>query len=286
MYKTWRRAVLLFFCILILSGVAASCSKAPKVDEKKDDIQKLSVVCTSFSIYDFARNIGGDTVSVTMLLKADDEDGLHEITQADLDIMQKADVLFYAGDESDAWISQSLAQTSSNNRRDVKLADVFNGENYFWMSPKNVPSVIKVISDSLAEVNPEKKTHYEIKSEFYSEQIKTLDEQFEILLQKSKTNKILMFGENSFSMYLNDYGIEVVYINEKNFDDIKKYDIKKILATDIENKQLDDICSKTGAQKVMLRSCYNVSKSEMESDADYIYLMQENIDILNSLFNG
>ena len=57
------KRILLFF--LVLLSFFWACQTAQDDDKSEG---KLKVVATIFPIYDFARNIGGDRVKVTMLL--------------------------------------------------------------------------------------------------------------------------------------------------------------------------------------------------------------------------
>jgi zinc transport system substrate-binding protein len=47
----------------------------------------------------------------------------------------------------------------------------------------------------------------------------------------------------------------------------------------------DTICEATGAKKLMLHSCHNVSKDDLEGGATYISLMYQNAQNLREAVN-
>lgn len=81
------------------------------------------VVTTIFAPYDFARQVGGDDVSVTMLLRPGCEVHAYEPTPKDIIAIRNADVFIYVGGESDAWVQTVLDGVDNPNLRVVTLMD-------------------------------------------------------------------------------------------------------------------------------------------------------------------
>ena len=56
--------------------------------------------------------------------------------------------------------------------------------------------------------------------------------------------------------------------------------------TELSNEQMtDSICEATGAKKLLLHSCHNVSKDDFESGATYLSLMEQNVSALKEALN-
>ena len=91
-------------CVLLAMVLAVSAFSGCTVQQNPDaDDGKLHVVTTIFAPYDFARQVGGDDVSVTMLLRPGCEVHSYEPTPKDIIAIRNADVFVYVGGESDAW---------------------------------------------------------------------------------------------------------------------------------------------------------------------------------------
>ena len=69
---------------------------------------RLQVVCTLFPYYDFARQIGGDAVDVTLVVPAGRETHSFEPTPRDVICISEADVFVYNGGESEQWVDGIL----------------------------------------------------------------------------------------------------------------------------------------------------------------------------------
>ena len=80
-------------CVLLAMVLAVSAFSGCTVQQNPDaDDGKLHVVTTIFAPYDFARQVGGDDVSVTMLLRPGCEVHAYEPTPKDIIAIRNADV--------------------------------------------------------------------------------------------------------------------------------------------------------------------------------------------------
>ena len=101
-----RRILPALLCALLLTGCAA-----PR--ETADD-GKISVVCTLFPYYDFARQIAGDRANVTLLLSPGREAHSFEPTPRDALTIADADVFIYNGGEGETWVEDLLGAAGEN----------------------------------------------------------------------------------------------------------------------------------------------------------------------------
>ena len=114
-----RKGISLLLCALLLLGVLSGCAQQ-SIDP---DDGKLHIVTTIFAPYDFAREIGGEDVSVTMLLKPGSEVHSYEPSPKDIIAIRNADVFVYVGGESDVWVRDVLAGVDNPDLRVVTLMD-------------------------------------------------------------------------------------------------------------------------------------------------------------------
>lgn len=78
-------------------------------DAASPDAKKLKIVTTIFPPYDFVKQVGGENVEVTMLLKPGMESHSYEPTPVDIIKIMNSDIFIYAGGESDVWVDELLA---------------------------------------------------------------------------------------------------------------------------------------------------------------------------------
>lgn len=95
-----RRLICAMFGVLLLLSPAAltSCGSGGEKDGR------LTVVCTNFPCYDFARQLcRGTDAEIVMLLPPGGESHSYDPTPKDIAAIARADVFVYVGGESDEW---------------------------------------------------------------------------------------------------------------------------------------------------------------------------------------
>ena len=114
-------AVMSFSMVSCGNGAVPSDDAAPTGGS-----DKLHVICTTFSEYDWTRTIAGssDKVEITYLL--DNGVDLHNYQPSAEDIMKisDCDMFIYVGGESDMWVHDALKETRNSNMQVIKLLDV------------------------------------------------------------------------------------------------------------------------------------------------------------------
>jgi zinc transport system substrate-binding protein len=87
--------------------------------------KKVRVVTTIFPIYDWVREIVGDTGNVEITLLLDNGVDLHSYQPTAQDIMKVAtcDAFMYVGGESDGWVKDALAESVNPDMVVVSLVD-------------------------------------------------------------------------------------------------------------------------------------------------------------------
>ena len=121
MKKTTKAGILPLILTLTLLLSLVGCSATQPYTEGNGDIH---VVCTTFAPFDFARVVGGDRVTVTIL--QDSGSDLHNYTPtgATLEALSQADLFIYVGGASDhAWVHDAIAASENGSIRTLRLMD-------------------------------------------------------------------------------------------------------------------------------------------------------------------
>ena len=101
--------------------------------------KKLNVVTTIFPVYDWVREVAGDSGNVEITMLLDNGVDLHSYQPTAQDIMKVAtcDVFAYVGGESDEWVGDALAESVNPDMvavnlveamgEDIKLEEIVEG---------------------------------------------------------------------------------------------------------------------------------------------------------------
>ena len=122
--KSWKRGIGWYLAAVLASvAVLTGCGNAVGQNAKKEDDGKLNVVTTLFPYYDFARQIAGDAVDLTMVVPAGMDSHSFEPTPADIRLIQNADLLICNGGAMEQWVSQVVASLDSESLKVITMMD-------------------------------------------------------------------------------------------------------------------------------------------------------------------
>lgn len=107
-----KKTAIRLLAVLLCACMVIGCGSSKSVP----NTNKLNIVTTIYPPYDFVKNVGGDMVEVTMLLKPGMESHSYEPTPADIIKIMHSDIFLYAGGESDVWVEDLLSAGESDTR--------------------------------------------------------------------------------------------------------------------------------------------------------------------------
>ncbi len=283
---------------------------------------KLSVVTTIFPQYDFVREIAGDNVNLSMLLKPGSESHSYEPTPKDIITIQNCDVFIYVGGESEKWTEDILNSIDTKNIKIISLMEcvdiveeeIVDGmeheheddkhhednlshdeeieyDEHVWTSPKNAIKIVNQISEVLSSLDEKNKEKYNKNTKEYITKLEDLDSLFKSIVNDS-SRKTLVFGDRfPFRYFAYSYGLDyyaafpgcsteteasaatVSFLINKVKDD----NIPVVFYIELSNEKMaDTICEATGAKKLLLHSCHNITKKDFENGISYLDLMEGN----------
>lgn len=218
MKKVLIMMLALFLCLVSLS--------LPAMAEKK-----ISVVATTFPIYDWARQVIGDTDSVDLIMLLDSGVDLHSFNPTAVDIMKIAncDLFIYVGGESDDWVEDALKQAINPNMTAISLMEQLGEaakeeeavegmedaddeeeaeyDEHIWLSLRNASLFTQVICDALSQKDAANAEAYRANAEAYREKLAALDVRYAEMAEGA-SYKTLLFGDRfPFRYMVDDYGL-------------------------------------------------------------------------------
>jgi zinc transport system substrate-binding protein len=168
-------------------------------------------------------------------------------------------------------------------------------DEHVWTSPENAKLIVRAISDVLIETDPSNASLYRENTQAYIQKLDELDRELKGIVDKSK-RKTIVVGDRFPFRYLTDaYGLEyyaafpgcapeaepsaatIAFL----IDIIKVQEIPVVFCMELSNEKIADIlCESTGAEKLTLHSCHNLTKSDFEEGLTYLELMYQNAQAL------
>lgn len=201
---------------------------------KKDG--KVSIVCTVFPGYDWAKNITADVENVDINYLLENGADLHSYqpTAEDILAISDCDLFIYAGGESDKWVDDALENKKNEDMKIINMLDVVgdnakeeevkegmqaeeeeHGEGdekeydeHTWLSVENARLICKRIADDLCKADEDNKENYEKNLKSYLGELDALDNDFKQLAKDAK-QKTLIFGDRfPFRYFTDEYGFD------------------------------------------------------------------------------
>lgn len=218
---------------LVLAASLTACGQPPLPEDGK-----TQVVCTLFPYYDFARQIGGDDVDVTLVVPAGRETHSFEPTPMDVIRISQADVFIYNGGESEQWVTDILdaagedipcvlsmmdaaelheeelvegmqSGTSAHDHHDHdEDGEEIEYDEHIWTSPVTAMALCRAITDGLCQADPDHADSFRARLADYLAALDALDGTFREIVAEGSRN-LLVFGDRFPLLYFcREYGLD------------------------------------------------------------------------------
>ena len=308
-----RKTIALAICILLLLPGLVAC--APQASVAKTD--GISIVSTVFPSYDFARQItAGTNANVVMLLQPGEEVHSFDPTSQDIIRVQSADLFAYVGGENDVWVENVLAGLDKSvhtfkmmgyvtlypeelvegmqpeAEQAASATETAAWDEHVWTAPVNAIAIVKAMTSELVAIDPANATTYQANSDAYVKQLESLDQSFRDVVNSAVRKTVVFADRFPIRYFVEEFGLSYYAAfpgcsadTEPSaatlaglIDHVKTEQIPYVFYIEMSNQKMaDTVCEETGAQKLLFHTCHNVTKTEFESGATYLSLMQNNV---------
>ncbi len=290
-------------CFLLAALLLAGCAPAAPAEEAAG----LQVVATLFPQYDFARAIAGDLAEVTLLLPPGVESHTYEPSPQDIIAINNADVFLYTGPYMEAWAADIAGSLTS----DVMVTDLSAGltldeikgeeehpghaHNYdphIWTDPTMAMVMVDSIAAAFSQADPDNAGTYQANAEAYKQELHALDDAFMEAVEEGQRNTICFGGRFALHYFAKRYGLNYIAAYDscseetepsaravaEIMDAIEEQGIPVIYYEELVEPQVANaIAAETGIEALLLHSCHNVSRVELEEGVTYLSLMEQNL---------
>ena len=296
------------FISLLILLLISSCKKITN--------DKINIVCSSYSIYDWTYNIVKDNDNINLILLNDNGIDVHNYNPSVNDIINitNCDLLIYNGGESDYWIDNALKNIKNDKMIILNLINILGDkiileedeeeiDEHIHLSVDNVIYLLPYILDSIIKIDNENIVLYQHNYSSYYEKIEEL-KIYENNLLNIDDKQILVIGDRfPFRYLLNEYNIKyyaafsgcsteaeasinVIFDLAKIIDDNNiKYVIKLVgTKNEIANKII--MVTNDKNQKIIyLDPIENKTKDDLNK-ITYLDIMKNNIDNIYIVIKG
>ncbi len=186
------------------------------------DTGKLKVVATTTQIGDFARNVGGDRIDLTVLVSPNQDVHDFVLQPSQIRAVANADLILRNGLELDAFLDKALGNADgavATLSDGVETHEATIGEEsgshaadpHIWFSVANAKQMVANLRDALVSQDPDNATFYQDNASAYLGQLDALDA--EIRDQVSSVPEAcrkLVTNHDVLGYYATAYGFQLI----------------------------------------------------------------------------
>lgn len=214
--------------ILSLTGCATTNTKN----------EKLNIVTTTFSTYDFVRQIAGDNVNLICLLNPGEDTHSFEPTPQDIIKINNADLFIYVGGEMESWIEKTKNSITLEENKMCSVMDFvtlleekeidgaeehhhdeeheeehhedeIEYNEHVWTSLDNSIKIINSISNTICSIDSKNKDIYESNAKSYIKEIEDLKKEIEEIVENASRKKLVFGDKMPMQYFIEEFGLEV-----------------------------------------------------------------------------
>ena len=203
---------------------------------------KIKVMCTSYPVYDWVKEIAGEGGMIEAQLLLDNGADIHsyQATAQDIAAISTCDVLIYVGGTSEDWVAEVVANAVNKDMKVLRLLDIMGErilaeeyvegmqkeehnhehgkeehghdeaeyDEHVWLSLKNAQFMCEAIKNMLCDVDSGNADIYEVNYRDYVKKLQELDEKFAGLSVGDGKDYVVFGDRFPFRYLFEDYGIE------------------------------------------------------------------------------
>jgi len=300
-----QKRVISIIIIIAAVTIAASFSAQKKTGIS---MQKFSITTSFYVLGNFVENIGGDTVSVSVITPPGIEPHDYEPTPSDLITVGRSKLFIFNGAGFDPWAEKLVSSLNRGsaapvtvlsisehlNVRDVVREKETNTSNpHYWLDPMFAIKEVEIIRDMLIEKNPQATAIYQENARVYIEKLMSLDREYQTGLRSCDLHDIIV-SHDAFTYLGSRYTINTIPIagispeeepSAKKIGEITQVAQEKgirfiFFETAVSPKLAETIAREIGIETLVLNTIETLTEIELKTGEDYISIMKKNLNNL------
>jgi zinc transport system substrate-binding protein len=278
--------------VAVIGLIGAAC--APP-DQSGGD--RPQVVASFYPLYEAALRVGGDRAEVTNLTPPGVEPHDLELATDDVDLLEDADVIVYAG----AGFQPGVEEVA--DRSDAVAVDVLEGlsllasdegeDPHIWLDPELMLAIVRRVESALIEVDPEHALTYRRNADVYAAELRDLDGDFEQGLSGCARETIVV-SHDAFGYLASAYGLQQEAIAglspEAEADPVRLDELARLVESQgittvftetlVSPELAETLAREVGVETAVLNPIEGLTEEQQAAGEDYISLQRENLTTL------
>lgn len=285
-----------------------SCAKTKEKD-------KIKIVCTALSLYDFTREIAGDKADIVLLTNGSADYHSYEPTASDILEISDCDIFVYIGGASEKWVDKAISASENNaavkvcamsftetipvgghdEHEDEHEHDEDEADEHVWTSLSNAVKIAGKIGEAVCKADPANESFYKENLSAYEEKLTALDAEYRKCIEESPLRELVFADRFPFAYLAKDYGIEChAAFSGCSSESEASFEVIASLIDEVKSKKLpavimiegskgdiaDTVCKATGVKKLVMDSCQSSSPESMQKGDIYYSAMVKNLAVL------
>ena len=249
-----------------------------------DPLQKFSITCSLFPVYDFAREVAGEFADVKLLLRPGVEPHEFDPSPMDIKALNDSQVFIFTSATMEPWaqkISNSLTNTHTIDASgNIELV---SNDPHIWLDLTLAQKMVMNICEGLCKIKPEHSESFKRNAENYCKKLSELDEKFMAL---NKNKSLVFAGEFAAGYFMRRYDFDYVsaYDGENEpsvrrmaeiLKFIREHDTRYIFSGINVTAITRSISGQTGAEILTFNDLELAA-----SDSNFLLVMQDNYEAL------
>jgi len=232
--KTMKRLLALLPLLTLMPALCA-CG-AQTADAAPDG--RLEIAATVFPAYDFAHEIGGERVDVTLLVPPGSEAHSYEPTPQDVLLLERCALLVANGGESETWLTtvteglprvpesvymlECVHALTEETREGMQSGGILSRghhdhehdeheeeyDEHVWTSPVNAIRICSVICERLCALDPDGAEYYRANCRTYTDRLAALDEGFRAAAENAEYHTLIFADRFPVRYFVEEYGFD------------------------------------------------------------------------------
>lgn len=292
---------LLLFLPLLLVGCKSPAVTAPPAG-------RLQIVTSLFPLYDFARQIGGDQVEVTLLLPPGVEAHSFDPKPEDVLRINRAKLFIYTNRALERWAA-TIATSVDSGR--VTIIDASNGARFLpasgdgdghhhpdaaidphlWLDFTNAKTMVNNIAAAMITSDPAHRDLYRANAAAYGARLDALDSRYRSSLASCQKRTVLQGGHFSLGYLAARYNLDYHAAATVNPEaeptaatmaalvkEMRSHDLHFLFSEELVSPKLAETIAREGGGEVLLLSAaHNISRHDLEQGVTFIEIMERNL---------
>ncbi len=307
-----RREYIAFIGAFLIAIVAFSAIYVYNARPAAAASNRIKVLATFYPVYDFAKNVGGDRIDLSLLVPMTVDVHEFEPTPSSVQEVVSANVLIYSGAGLEPWVPQIVAAAdnsglvvvdSSQGIALLPVPQAFQKDNrtvdpHIWLDPLLAKQQVMNILQGLIKADPADRDYFTSNAQAYSSKLDVLNSEILNVTAGAKTRYFVTFHE-AFAYFTKRYNLTQIPIAGPFEEEPSPSDIQSVIAAiqqyhlcyvgyeSLSNPALSQsIAAQTHAKLVLMDPIEGLTQSDQAAGKTYLIKMQDNLAVFSLALNN